>query len=80
MLLKGTLPFRGLVLYKTISAYVTGDDFLKTTFRGQILEQHWVTLRYVTLRYLIKNSHQPHEWVDVLFLTGYGFDSRLNTL
>ena len=75
MLLKGTLPFRGLVLYKTISAYVTRDDFLKTTFRGKILEQHWVTLRY-----LIKNSHQPHEWVDVLFLTGYGFDSRLNTL
>ena len=40
MLLKGTLPFRGLVLYMTISAYVTGDDFLKTTFRGKILEQH----------------------------------------
>ena len=32
MLVKGTLPLRGLVLCKTISAYVTGDHFLKTTF------------------------------------------------
>ena len=40
MLLKGTLPFRGLVLYKTISAYVTGVDSLKTTFRATMLEQH----------------------------------------
>ena len=40
MLVKVTLPLRGLVLCKTTSAYVTGDDSLKTTFRATMLEQH----------------------------------------